>query len=282
MKRTAILLISILMTVMSWGQAQINTKKVKISDFTQKITKVVLTGNGFLDSTLQDEVTSRWRVSPYEFCSMEEFEQLKTDKEYYFLISTSGQFKEESNPSIQFLTLVKGGQEAKKGIDEMLEIVSLPISPADVPSGRELIFMPAFLDIIQNHALRAMENDINAYAGLSNSTERLSRKGDARILLSNDDIYGEADAELMKSLTEKGVMFADEEEADEAFNDESVKTIVSYVVAPDSAEIGSFCYKMLIDSQNHALYYFKRHRISKKNGKGFLQDDLKHINSSLK
>ncbi len=281
MRRTAILIISILISVTSWGQAQINTKKVKIGDFTQKITKIVLTGKSFMDGTLQDEVVARWRVTPYEFCTLEEFEELKTSSDYYFLISTSGQFKKDASPSIQFLTLVKGGEEAKKGIDEMLEIVSMPVSSAQFPSGRELIFMPAFLDIIQDHALKSMEKDMNAYGGLSNSTEKFDKKEDVRVIISKDDICGELDEELLAELTEKGVEIVAEDEVDDAFANSSVKTIVSYVVAPFDAEPGSYCYKMLIDTQSHALYYFKRHRISRNLGKGFLPEDMKRIKASL-
>ena len=73
MKKLLIIIAASLMPMMAGAQAQINTKKVKISDFTQKITKVVLTGNDFYDLSLQDEVKARWRVSPYEFCTWEEF-----------------------------------------------------------------------------------------------------------------------------------------------------------------------------------------------------------------
>ena len=106
MKRLVIWIAAILMPIMGFAQAQVNTKKVKISDFTQKVTKVVLTGNMFYDSSLQDEIVARWKVSPYEFCSLDEFEELKGNDEYYFLLSTKGQFKKETEPGLQFLTLV--------------------------------------------------------------------------------------------------------------------------------------------------------------------------------
>ena len=76
------LLVALVLPLVAGAQAQINTKKVKISDFTEKITKVVLSGNSFFDSYFQEEISSRWRVSPYEFCTLEEFETLKTDDNY--------------------------------------------------------------------------------------------------------------------------------------------------------------------------------------------------------
>jgi hypothetical protein len=59
-------------------------------------------------------------------------------------------------------------------------------------------------------------------------------------------------------------------------------TIVSYVIAPEDAASGSFCYKLLIDTYNHELYYFRKHRVSKKTGAGFLAEDIKRITASRK
>ena len=80
MRKIIIFIISIILPIAASAQAQINTKKVKISDFTQKITKVVLNGNDFFDITFQEEITAGWRISPYEFCTLEEFEQLKNNE----------------------------------------------------------------------------------------------------------------------------------------------------------------------------------------------------------
>ena len=130
MKKFTVLVLTLLMPLLLCAQAQIDTKKMKISDFTQKITKVVLTGNQFHDATLESEVTAKWQISPFEFCTLKEFEQLKSDDSYYFLLTTKGQFKNEQEAGIVFLTLVKGGADASKGINKMLEIVSFPYSSA--------------------------------------------------------------------------------------------------------------------------------------------------------
>ena len=165
MKRIIIAVLAATFCITAWGQAQINTKSVKISDFTQKTTKVVLTGNDFFDSSLKDEITAIWHISPYEFCTLEEFGTLKTDDRYYFLLTTKGKFKNEKEAGLQFFTLVKGGAAAEKGINKMLEIVSLPFAAAEEPNGREHVFLRAFLNIIQNFTLDAMEKDTNAYGG---------------------------------------------------------------------------------------------------------------------
>lgn len=259
----------------AFAQAQIDTKKVKIGDFTQKVTKVVLTGSALFDGVLQDEVAARWRVSPYEFCSLEEFNSLKNSDKYYFLLTTKGQFKKETEPSLQFLTLVKGGNQASKGIDEMLEIVSLPIASAEDPSGRELVFLPVFLNIIQKYTVDSMDKDYSAYAGLGNYTSRISKSEGMNIVFSEDDL----DATVTENEL-AGFVVTDEDSADKFVMDNTPNTLVSYVAAPSNPVNGSFCYKMLVNAETYELYFYRKHRINAKNGPAFMPYDIRHINIS--
>lgn len=276
MKKILLFFAFAIMTASAFAQAQIDTKKVKISDFTQKVTKVVLTGSALYDGVLQDEVAARWRISPYEYCTLDEFNSLKGSDKYYFLITTKGQFKKEAEPSLQFLTLVKGGSNASKGIDEMLEIVSMPISSADDPSGREFVFLPVFLTIIQEYTLDSMDRDYSAYLGLSNYTSNISKASEKNIVFSENDIAPNVEMGDCASF-----IVTDEDSADEMIMNNAQNTLVSYVVAPAEPVNGSFCYKMLIDAQTYELYYYRKHRISAKSGAGFLPYDIRSINAAL-
>lgn len=280
MKKLIILFATILMPLMAGAQAQITTKKVKIEDFTQKITKVVLNGNPFYDTSLKDEITARWRISPYEFCTLEEFEKLKNSDQYYFLMLTQGQFRKETAPGLQFLSLVKGGKRADKGIDDMLEVVSLPFASAEYPSGRELIFLPAFLDIIQNQTLEAMETDFNAYGGLANTTKNIHKAGGMTIVFSEDDLNSLVSQAVIEKSFDDDMIITDEDSVDQYMLDNAPGTLVSYVAVPTEPVKGSFCYKMLIDSETHKLYYFRKHKITNKAGSGFLPEDIIKITAS--
>ena len=277
MKKFTVIAIALLMPLLALAQAQIDTKKVKISDFTQKITKVVLTGNQFYDACIESEISTKWHVSPYEFCSMAEFDNLKSDDSYYFLITTKGQFKKEAEPGLTFLTLVKGGKNSEKGIDEMLEIVAFPYASAEEPSGREVSFLPAILDIIQNYALDSMEKDINAYTGLPNYTMNITRSGDMRLVFADTDLSSEVTSDVKSQFFDDDVLVLEADDADEYLTKNNDNMLLSYVVAPTSAKAGSYCYKMLLDPRANKLYYFRKHKISKKVGVGFLLEDIKRI-----
>ena len=282
MKKFIVLTIACLISLISFGQVRIDTKKMKISDFTQKVTKVVLTGSPLHDGYLKKDVAAIWHVSPFEFCTLEEYETLKSDDSYYFLLTTKGQFKNEAEPGISFLTLVKGGQNAATGINEMIEIVSFPFASVNKPSGREYVFLQPILDIIQNHALAAMEKDIDAYTGLPNYSMNISKSGNMTLVFSEGDLSADVTAAVKSLCFDEDVLVLEEEEADEYMSPDKANTLVSYVVYPTGGSVGSYCYKMLIDPQTNTLYYFRKHKISKKFGAGFLAEDVKRITAPRK
>ena len=266
-----------LIPMIAGAQAQILTKKVKISDFTEKVTKVVLTGNEIFDLSLQEEVKARWRVSPYEFCTWAEFMNDRNSSDYYFLLTTSAQFKKESEPGLEMFSLVKGGTGAT--INSMMEVMFMPFASAEDPSGREYVFLSALLDIIQAHTVKSMEKDLNGYVGLSGYSTNMTRAGNMEIVFSEDDLNSEITGEYMDINFDSDILVTDEDTADYYILENTPNTLVSYVVAPSNGNIGSYCYKMLINAQTHEIYYFSRHKISKKYGVGFLTEDIKRINS---
>lgn len=277
MKKLLIIFAAALLPILVSGQAQINTKKMKISDFTSKITKVVLTGSEFYDAVLKEEVKARWRVSPYEFCTLEEFQNDRNSSDYYFLITTNARFKKESEPGLELLTLVKGGTGAT--INSMLEVVSIPFASAEDPSGRELVYIPVFLDIIQEHTLKSMETDIKGYMGLISYSPNMGKANNMTLVFSEGDLSSDITREYRDINFDSDMIVTDENKADSYMSDNAANTLVSYVVAPSDPQPGSYCYKMLINTQTHELYYFRRHKISKKYGPGFLAEDIKRINS---
>lgn len=280
MKKFLILIVAAVMPFLAGAQAQINTKKMKIADFPQKVTKVVLPGNTFYDSAFQEDVATRWRISPYEFCTLEEFESLKGNDQYYFMILTQGQFRKEKEPGIQFITLVKGGEGADKGINEMLEVATVPFAAADSPSGREITYLPALLDIIQSYVLGSMEKDFSNLGGLSNFATNISKASDMEIVFADEDLSNEITEEVIKKEFDSMIQIMDVDDAEEVASEGRNNTLVSFVIAPEEPVAGSFCYKLLIDAYNHELYYFRKHKISKKIGPGFLYEDIKRVTSS--
>ena len=258
-----------------FGQAQIYTRKEKLKDLTAKTVKVVMTGDEMLDEAMKQSVTASWTLSPYEFCTNEEFQKIKTDSKFYFLIVVKGQQRKEAEPGIDLLTFVKGGEGADKSIEDMLEVVTFPLRSAVDPSGREFLLLPAFLTIMQEHAQSLTSSEVKAYAPLgANDSKKLRMK---QIYFFEEDFAPQVGEKTVESLDEDIFVKEDEEDVDEVFSDGTFNAVVSYVVAPSEPVNGSVCYKMLIGADDHKLYWYKKHRISPRQGAGFLESDLKAI-----
>jgi hypothetical protein len=262
------------------AQAQITTKKVKIEDFTEKVTKVVLSGNMFYDSTLKEAVREHWTISPYEFCSIEDFQEMKTDADYYFLIKVKGQFRKESGPGIEFLSLLKGGPEAEKGLDKMLELITFPYAAVDSPSGRETVFLPLMLNIVQQHVLSSIATDIVAYSPLIAYSNNIGKIKGKQVIMAEEDLSADV-LQLEDVYLKAPIVVTDMDTADEYVAGNVADAVVSYTVCPEDPQPGAFCYKMLVNAEDGELYYFRKHRITRKTGPGFLVEDMNRIVEAL-
>ena len=259
------------------AQAQINTKKMKIGDFPEKVMKVVLTGNPMIDSVLQDEISSEWRISPYEFCTTDDFEANKTNPDFYFMLLSKSQFKEEAEPGIEFLTVVKGGKDAEKGIDAMLEACSFPVRSAQMPSGREFDFLPYIIDAMQGYIRKSMTDDRVGYAGLGKYASGLGGTAGKKVVFAEGDVSKDMPESVRNKALAAGIEIVDDDEADELLGTGDENCVVSYTVAPSAPTFGSYCYKMLFGAGDHKLYYFKKQSVGRDGDCGFIASEFNKL-----
>lgn len=258
------------------AQAELMTKKKDIGDVSSKITKIYLTGDTFTNLMLKEEIEKSWSVSPYEFCNGEEFERCKTDTNYFFLTRILGQNRKEAEPSIEYLALLRGGPEAENGIDKMVEVISIPFKSVDDEDGRYPVFIPAFINIIQEHIPRVTRSDLAAYTAIYSYTRRIDDAADMQIIFSDTDLSPEVDAELRQRYFDADMTVTGADEADEAFEQMLPGTLVSYTITPEGVK-GAYSYKMLISTEDYGLYYFRKHKVGRKTPAGFRKDDIRRI-----
>ncbi|MBP5676768.1 MAG: hypothetical protein J6W94_07145 [Bacteroidales bacterium] len=277
MRKLVLTIMFILAYLTALAQGRVSTKKYLIRDFQDKITKVVLPGSDLLDGALRQEVVNCWTLSPFEFCTTADFEKLKKSPDYYFLLAGATVFKGESAPSLVFLTLVKGGPEAGEGTSGMHEVISIPLCPAGSSTGRELVFLGAIVNSIQDFTEAAMESEKNAYLGTLWFNGAYRREGKMMsIWMSGDDVDGSV-ADTARYL-DPDFFIIPEDESDGKFLSSAFNTLCSYVVAPLVPVPGaSWCYNMLFEANTHRLVYISRHRITEDKGPGFTERDFKKI-----
>lgn len=278
MKRTVAVILFAVIPLMAFSQAQITTKKEKLKDFPYKITKVVLTGNAFKDQAIKEAVKNSWTISAFEFCDMKDFNAMKTNPELYFLLLSDIRQKKESRPGISVFTLVKG-EPGVKDLNDMLEVASIPVSAADVPSGKEIAVMPALLDIMQEYVDKSLSS---RFSGIGSVKGKLSSTADFRLIFDKEDLSPQIDDKYISDKFDNKMLLGEEDDIVEAMIYGSDDTAVGYVVAPAEPEPGSLCYTMLIDAMTHELYYFSKYKVSKNTNKGFLKRDIAKITGPRK
>ena len=239
MKKILILAALALLPILAQGQAKVYTKRVLLEDFPTSTVKVVLSSESPLELALKAEITSRWRVSSFEFCSVEEYSRLSADNSLYFL-------RLVTQDAVVFLSLDKGGKEDDPDrARRPLNVVMLPISSSAMMTGDETVLMTAFLDIVQDFAMKAIESDRVGYSGLA--------------------------AFNLESLEGKTV-YLDSDRAAEAFAREEENALVPVIIVPEN---GSTFHKMLISADTHELFYYAKGKINGKTEDGFSKVEIK-------
>lgn len=226
------------------GQGKMYTRKMRLADFPTKTTKIVLEGNSFLELALREEIAVHWRISPFEFCDSEEYGRIRNASSYYFLTLA----QEEG---LAFLILNKGGDpEEKDQLKKPFEVVRMPIASVDNPTGRELVFMGAFLDIIQRFTEEAMVSDKVAYIGLDSANS---------IHLRGRTVYLDPDA------------------ADEAYLRKEAGALLAITIAPEEPGPKTVCYKMLVSTDTHELFLFDKSQYKSPRDASFTEADIKRF-----
>ena len=273
MKRLITLLALLFVSATLLAQGKVTTRKHLFADFSDKITKVVMSGNEILDGALRQEVVDLWTLSPFEFCSLAEYESLKKSDTYYFLLVTAGRAKGEEEAMVRFLTLEKGGADKGDNIALRTEVISLPLCPVEGGSGRELVFLPALVKGVQDFMAEAMESEKTAYSGIAWFNGNFDRKGAIkRIYLAREDISESVAQKDLDKYLDEDILLCDEDEADKAYTDKTYNTLVSYTVSA-----GTWSYKLLLEAETDTVFYIRKHKVNVRNAPGFLTDDLKRI-----
>ena len=219
-----ILLLALACTSIQAGaQMKIYTKSFRVQDFKSRTTKVVLDGPSELRSALREEVTALWISSPYEFCTLAQYEKSKADPDYYFLRPTVSK-------GIISLVLSKGGREGDpNSLKTPLSLISIPVAGENYLAPLE--YMAAYVTFIQDYMDKAMESEAKAYLGLG--AIKAARPGGLKVV-------------------------KDPAQASESFRIHAPRTAVEVIICPDGTAQSKPRHKYLIGTETYELYSFSK------------------------
>jgi len=246
-----------------------------MSEFAQKSTKVVLSGNEMNDAMFREGVKKAWNISPYEFCDMETFEKEKRDSTKFFLLISETTKNNEEGAGIMCIGLFQGSSKPN-----LFKVTSIPFCPANEPDGREYTFLPLLLRTLQNDVEAIMKNQFNPGSMVKMRVKE--KRWDGAVCFNKDDLAVKLGASSIAAFKEFDIHVLSAEDVDNSVRKAVPGAIVSYIVAPSEETQNGYCYKMLIDAGSGELYFIGKHTLSEKKGRGFLRSDMDSIFSHKK
>ena len=261
------------------GQAPF-PKKEEIKQFMESKTCIVLEDDQFssYNSYITKAVKAFWKITPYEFIDIADFNVRRLDPKYSFIVLTQTNFeKDKTNGLFNFINLVQGKDVNKLG--EMPEICAIPLSFAgedDLEYGYKL---GAILSFMQNHA--KMISDDPSLTGrkyLKYYNKYIPDVQKMTILVRQEDLVPEISSiDKIKAIYNNKIEIVTEDDIIKAIENKTPETVILHRVGPVGDRNSGMCFKMLIGTGDSNMYYYNEHKIDKVNPNGLLPADLKRL-----
>ncbi len=279
------LCISAQLSAFSWDFFKVSSKYESIENFSSKTTMVVLPYDGSIPNImLRQVIKEQWYLSPYEYCTQEEFETLKTNPDYYFLIKVVETQGDKELLGVEKLSLRKGGAQAQEGIDKMPELISIPLQILDSElTDDEIQLISLSADIIQDYVIETVRMEGDPYIGAELFSSLLEDVGDVEILFSEDCLAHPVDkySILNLNMAKEIVVLEDHKFITSALDSYRPSTLIPLIISASGNVADTKCYKFLISTQTKRVVYYSDHTLSKRKPRGFLKKDIRAIVKSL-
>lgn len=264
--------LALMVCMLAEGQVKIYTKKSRLADFPAKTTVVMLSGNEILDLALRNEITSRWRVSPFDFREPDNLDELRKNPSIYVLYLSYG------NSGIVFLNLEKCGTKGgMTSLGSQMKVVSVPFSPRDFTTGREITYLSAAIDIVQHYIESAILNESVPYMSLQQFSKPLVTQKKKRIYISHDDLSTDIDGRDSLANMGGGIVFTDSFTADSLFSAGAKDALIGFCISSAAPGSKSESYQIIVSADRHELLYFNKSPYRKEGQRGFSSKALKNI-----
>ncbi len=266
-------------TVLLQGQAPFPTKE-ELKQFAASKTCVVLEDDPFssYNSYIKDAVKQCWKITPYEFITVKDFNVWRLNPAYSFLVLTQTNFdKDKSHGLYNFINLLQGKDVNKLG--EMPEICAIPLSFAGV---NDLVYsykLGAIVSFMQKHAQKILDDPtltIRKYLKYYNKNIPVIKN--KTILVEQEDLSPEISTlDRIKAIYTNKIEIVEDEDIIKAIENKSPDTVILHMVGPMGDRHSGYCFIMLIGTDDSELYYYSLHMIDNANPNGLLPDDLKRL-----
>ncbi|KPK86418.1 MAG: hypothetical protein AMS27_05110 [Bacteroides sp. SM23_62_1] len=279
MKKLIALLSATVMVISLFSQEYLPTRE-DLEKFFHTKTLVVLDRNPLntYDGEIQDAMENEWTITEYEFIKFEEFEEMRKNPEYSFLMMVNVTFeKDKLNAVYKFLNLSLGGNYYD--MNRMPDLVSVPVAYRNVEEDSYNYKLGILVRFIQNHIKLIYEHpelvSSNIFKHYNDNKGDIKQKN---LYLVSDELDKSVNspARISKIYPHKFTMVTREDIKD-AITNRDEQVVFLHKVGPEGTRLDARCYKILIGAGDANFYYFDWHMIDNKKPDSFLVSDFKKI-----
>ncbi len=266
-------------TVLLSGQAPFPSTD-EIKQFNASKTCVVLEDDPFSSYNIyiQEVVKSSWKITPYEFITVKDFNVRRLNPAYSFLVITQTNFdKDKAHGLYNFINLLQGKDVNK--LSEMPEICAIPLSFAGVSDLVYSYKLGAIVSFMQKHAQKISDDpSLTLRKYLKYYNKNIPGIKNKTILVEQEDLTPEISTiEKIKAVYTGNIEIVTDEEIIKAIENKTPDTVILHKVGPMGERYSGYCFIMLIGTDDSELYYYNLHMVDNANPNGLLPDDLKRL-----
>lgn len=248
--------------------------------FMASTTCVVMEDNpfSFYNAEIRAAVEKYWKATPFRVITVEEFNVMRTDPAYSFIVLTITNFSnDKSGSAYDFLNLLLGADV--DNLDQMPEFCAIPLSFAGAPEEEYSYKLGLIVRFMQYHADLVMKNPtMTALRYLKYYNKNVPEISNKTILIREEDLAPEINTTArIRAYYPYEVKVVDEEEIVTAVENKEANTLIFHKVGPEASKRTGTCLKMLISTDDAVMYYYDTHLVDSKNANGILISDLKRL-----
>lgn len=232
----------------------------------------------FYNAEIKNAVNNYWKATPVKFITEAEFNVMRTDPSYSFIVLTITNFSnDKSGSAYDFLNLLLGADV--ENLDELPEFCAIPLSFAGAPEEEYSYKLGLIIRFMQYHADLVMKNPtLSALRYLKYYNRNVPDIQGKTILVREDDLAPEiSNIDRISIHYPNRVKIVTEEEIIRAIDEKEKDVLIVHKVGPDGVKQTGTCMKMLIGTDDAVMYYYDSHLVDSKNANGLLISDLKRL-----
>lgn len=252
----------------------------ELNDFFESQTYIVLDPNptSSYNIRVKEAIKNSWDLTDYEFIERNEFEEMKSNPDHFFLIPNFVVFeRDKTKVRYRFLNLLKG--DKKNSLRQMTSLCALPLSYRQVDEDYWAYKLDVIVRFMQRHLENMKEDSDIIGEDLDYYEKNLEDIKDKTLYLIEDELAEEVNTrEEIEEYYPYPFKLVSRDELKQAIKEKKEDVVFLHKVGPQGTRLRARCYKILMGIEDGRMYYYDYHSIKKgRRPDGLLKKDLRKI-----